>query len=164
MVYAMVLRLSVCMSVCHNYMSEFYNKSSAVAEIGDRLAATDMGRKVGALLWPFPWGKEARSLSNTMSPGLRTTSTPSRPTILVHPTAWPQYANVKRQTNRQRSHSMRRTVLQTVAQKWSNMLSRKQRRMVARDSRFLTPNVSAIFQWDYGVILYNGGGTNTRGV
>jgi len=28
-------------------------KSSAVAEMGDRLATTDMGRKVGGLLCPF---------------------------------------------------------------------------------------------------------------
>jgi len=33
------------------------NKSSAVVEMGDRLATIDMGRKVGGgLLSPFPWG------------------------------------------------------------------------------------------------------------
>ena len=32
-----------------------YNKSSAVAEMGDRLTTVDMGRKVGGLLCPFPW-------------------------------------------------------------------------------------------------------------
>jgi len=32
------------------------NKSSAVGEMGDRLATTDMGREVGRLLCPFPWG------------------------------------------------------------------------------------------------------------
>ena len=32
-----------------------YNKSLAVAEMGDRLATIDMSRKVG-LLCPFPWG------------------------------------------------------------------------------------------------------------
>jgi len=32
------------------------NKSSAVAEMGDRLATIDMGQKVGGLLCPFPWG------------------------------------------------------------------------------------------------------------
>jgi len=31
------------------------NKSSAVAEMGDRLTAIDMGRKVEAAV-PFPWG------------------------------------------------------------------------------------------------------------
>jgi len=37
--------------------------------------------------------------------------------ILVHPTVWPQYTNVTdRQTDRQRSDSIGRTVLQTVAQ------------------------------------------------
>jgi len=33
------------------------NKSSAVAEMGDRLATIDIGRKVGGLLCIFPWGK-----------------------------------------------------------------------------------------------------------
>jgi len=36
------------------YIMEKY-KSSAVAEMGDRLATIDMGRKVGAAC-PFPWG------------------------------------------------------------------------------------------------------------
>jgi len=40
-----------------------YNKSSAVAEMGDRLATIDMDRKLGAL--PLLGG--ARSPSNTMS-------------------------------------------------------------------------------------------------
>ena len=31
-----------------------YNKSSEVAEMGDRLATIDMGRKVGSAV-PFPW-------------------------------------------------------------------------------------------------------------
>jgi len=33
----------------------FNNKCSAVAEMGDRLATTDMGRKLGGGLFPF-WG------------------------------------------------------------------------------------------------------------
>jgi len=33
----------------------YNDKSSAVAEMGDRLASVDMGRKVGAAV-PFPWG------------------------------------------------------------------------------------------------------------
>jgi len=35
------------------------HKSSAVAEMGDRLATTDVGRKVGGCcaLCPFPWGE-----------------------------------------------------------------------------------------------------------
>ena len=64
-----------------------------------------------------------RSLSNTMWPGPRPTCMPSF--ILIHPTVWPQYTNVTdRQTDRtgrqdrrgQRSDSIGRTVLQTVAQ------------------------------------------------
>jgi len=31
-----------------------YNKSSVVAEMGDRLATIDMGRREGELLCPFP--------------------------------------------------------------------------------------------------------------
>ena len=58
------------------------NKSSAVAEMGDRLATIDVGRKVGELLCPSPWG--VGSPSNTMSPGPRPTSVPSG--ILIHPT------------------------------------------------------------------------------
>jgi len=34
-----------------------HNKSSAVTEMGDRLATIDMGRKVGGMLCPFPWGE-----------------------------------------------------------------------------------------------------------
>jgi len=89
------------------------NKSSAVAEMGDRLGTIEMGRKVGALLCPFAWG-EAGFPSNTMSPGPRPASVPSG--ILIHPTVW----NVTdRQTGQmgQRSDSTGRTVLQTVAQK-----------------------------------------------
>ena len=41
--------------------------------------------------------------------------------ILIHPTVWPQYTNVTdrqdRETDRQRSYSIGRTVLETVAQK-----------------------------------------------
>jgi len=57
-------------------------KSSAVAEMGDRLATIGMGRKWGgAAVW-------AGSQSNTMWPGPRPTSLPSG--ILIHPTVWPQ--------------------------------------------------------------------------
>ena len=34
---------------------------------------------------------------------------------LIHPTVWPQYTNVADRTDRQRSDSIGRTVLQTVA-------------------------------------------------
>jgi len=58
-----------------------YNKTSAVPEMGDRLAI-GMGRK---------WGEAAlgaESPSNTLWPGPRPTSLPS--SILIHPTVWPQ--------------------------------------------------------------------------
>jgi len=64
----------------------FYNKSSAVAEVGDCLATIDMDRKVGAAVPLFEGG--AGSPSNTMSPGPRSTSVPSD--ILIRPTVWPQ--------------------------------------------------------------------------
>ena len=64
----------------------------------------------------------AGSPSNTMWPGLRSTSVPSG--IFTHPTVWPQYTNVTRLTHRhadrqdrQRSDSIGRTVLRTVAHK-----------------------------------------------
>jgi len=61
-------------------------KSSAVAEMGDRLATTDMGRKWGGAAvgsWVL-----TGSPSNTMWPGPSPTSLPSG--ILIHPTVWPQ--------------------------------------------------------------------------
>jgi len=54
----------------------------------------------------------------TRSPGPRLASVPSG--ILIDPTVWPQYTNVIDRQDRQdrhRSGSIRRTVLQTVAQK-----------------------------------------------
>jgi len=58
-------------------------KSSAVAEMGDRLGTIDMGRKVeaGAVV-PLSVGG-AWSPSNIMSPGLRPTSVPSGILILL---------------------------------------------------------------------------------
>jgi len=61
-----------------------YNKSSVVAEMGDRLATTDMGRKLGAV--PL-WGG-AGSPCNTMSPEPTSTSLSSG--ILTHPAVCPQ--------------------------------------------------------------------------
>jgi len=70
------------------------NQSSAVAETGDRLATTGMGRKVGegggGAAMPLCVG--AGSPSNTMWPGPRHTSVPSG--ILIRETVWPQYTNV----------------------------------------------------------------------
>jgi len=63
-------------------------------------------------------GGAAGSPSNTMWPGPRPTGMPSF--ILIHPTVWPQYTNVKDRTDRtgQRSHSIGRTVLlPTVSKK-----------------------------------------------
>jgi len=80
-----------------------------------RLAAIDMGRKLGAVLL---WGGGPGSPSNTMWPGPRPTYMPSF--ILIRPTVWPQYTNVTDrtgQTDRQRSDGTGRTVLQTVAEK-----------------------------------------------
>jgi len=64
-------------------------------------------------------GSSAGSQSNTMWPGPRPIGMPSF--ILMHPVIWPQYTNFTDrqtgQTDRQRSDSIGRTVLQTVAQK-----------------------------------------------
>ena len=80
--------------------------------MGDRLPAIDVGQKVGAAV---PLSMGPRSPSNTVSPGPRPTPVPS--SILIHPTVWPQYTNVTDRQTGQRSHSIGRTVLQTVAQK-----------------------------------------------
>jgi len=60
-------------------------KSSAVAEMGDRLAKIGMGRKVGAAV-PL-YVRRSWSPSNTMSPWVPI-SIPSG--ILIHPAVWPQ--------------------------------------------------------------------------
>jgi len=71
-----------------------YNKSSTVAEMGDRLVTIGMGKKWGLLSQCFvPFGGGgAGSPSNTLSPGTRPTSVLTG--ILIHPTVWPQYTNV----------------------------------------------------------------------
>ena len=61
------------------------NKLSAVAEMGNRLATIDMGRKVGGGCCATFWG--AGSPSNAKWPGLRPTSVPSG--ILIHPASNP---------------------------------------------------------------------------
>jgi len=73
-------------------------------------------------LCPF-WGGRAGSPSNRMWPGPRHTWLPSF--ILIHPTVWPKYTNVADrtgQTERQRSDSIQRTVLETVAQRTTTSL------------------------------------------
>ena len=67
------------MKNCHFY------KSSAIAEMGDRLATIDMGRKVGAAV-PLSLGG-AGSRTNTMWPGPMPTCLLSG--ILIHPAVWP---------------------------------------------------------------------------
>jgi len=74
-----------------------------------------MGRQLGCVSL---WGGGAGSPSNTMWPGPRPTCMPSF--ILIRPTVSPQCTNVTdRQTgqDRQRSDTIGRTVLQTVAKK-----------------------------------------------
>jgi len=94
------MTLSITLTV-----TSYIYKSSAVADISDRLATIDKGRKVGAAV-PFSVG-ELGSPSNTMWTGPRPTSVLSD--IVIHPTVWPQYTNVTdRQTDRQRSDSIGR--------------------------------------------------------
>jgi len=71
---------------------------SSIAEMGDRLSAIDMDRKVGAVV-PCSIGGGAGSPSNTMWPVPRPTSIPSG--IWIHPTGWPQYTNVTYSTDRE---------------------------------------------------------------
>jgi len=81
------------------------NKSSAVDQMGDRLATIDMGRKLGGLLAFSGRGAElGPNLTQCgRSRGLYT-SMPSF--ILVHPTVWPQYTNITdRQHRRDRTDS-----------------------------------------------------------
>jgi len=61
------------------------NNSSVLAEMGDRFATIDMGRKVGAdVALSVGVGEGAAgSPTNTMSPEPRPTSVPSG--ILIHP-------------------------------------------------------------------------------
>jgi len=76
---------------CGTLVSE-KNKSPAVAEMGDRLATIDMGRKQGALLCPFP-REGSWAPSNTMCRGPRSTSVPS--VILIRPAVWRQQTLAK---------------------------------------------------------------------
>jgi len=95
------------------------DKSSAVAEMGDRLATVDMGRKVEGCCVPFRG--EAGSPSNTMLCGPRPAYLPSF--IVIHPTVC--NTNVTDRQNRtgldrpdrQWFDSIGGTVLQTVAPK-----------------------------------------------
>jgi len=66
------------------------NKSSAVAEMGDRVPEQWAEKWEGGGVPVSVAG--AGSPSNTMSPEPRNTSLPSG--ILIHPTVWPQCTNV----------------------------------------------------------------------
>jgi len=65
--------------------SQFTNKCSAVAEMGDRFAKIDMGRKVGAAM---PLSGELDPHLTQSGHGPRPTSVPSA--ILIHSAVWPQ--------------------------------------------------------------------------
>ena len=84
------------------------NKSSAVAEMGDRLSTIDMGRNCG----PCPFLVRGAEPHLTQSPGPRPTCMPSF--IFIHPTVWwPQCTNVTdRQTGQDRAGQDRTTVRQ----------------------------------------------------
>jgi len=70
--------------------------SSAVAEMGDRLATIDMCRKVEGSCYCAELG------SHLTQCGLGEAYLRTKWHILIHPTVWPQYTNVTdRQTDRQ---------------------------------------------------------------
>jgi len=77
--------LTCTISAAHKPSETLVNKCSAVAEMGDRLATIDMGRKLGTVSL---LGRGAGSPCNTMRPGPRSTLVPS--CILIHPVVWPQ--------------------------------------------------------------------------
>jgi len=95
---------------------------------GPRPTSIPSGVLIHAAIWPqqiwaenwgtLPlWGRGELSwvpVYYTMWPWPRPTCMPSF--ILIHPTVWPQYTNVTDRIDRQRSDSIGRTVLQTVAQ------------------------------------------------
>jgi len=97
--------------------AEAYLHTKRHLDLCSHLAATDMCRKLGGGLCPFRAGV-AGSPPNTMRPGPRPTCMPCF--ILIRPTVWPQCMNVtdgQTGQERQRTDSIGRTVLQTVAQK-----------------------------------------------
>jgi len=82
------------------------------------LATTDMNRKLGGCSAPF-LRELGLHLTKCGPYRPRATSTPSG--ILIRPAVWLQYTNVTDRQDRQRSGSIGRTVLQTVAQKRGNV-------------------------------------------
>ena len=114
-------------------LGETRSPSNAIMSPGPRPISVPNSILIHQAIWPqrtwpkiggyAPFGG-AGSPSNTMWPGLRPTSASSF--ILIHPTVWPQYTNVTdKQTgqDRQWSDSIGRTILQTVAQKYSARMS-----------------------------------------
>jgi len=109
--------------------------------LGPRPTSLPSGILIHPAIWPQQiwaenwggavplWGRRAESPCNTMWPGPRPSCLPSF--ILIHPIVWPQYTNVTDRTDRQTdrqyrqdrqwSDSIRRTMLQTVAQKLRNL-------------------------------------------
>jgi len=80
-----------------NHYVLIHNKSSAVAEMGDRLATIDMGRKVGGLHVLLSEGG-AGSPSNTVWPGPAEAYLYTPSGMLIHSTVWPQYTNITDRT------------------------------------------------------------------
>jgi len=74
---------ALCSKIFNRFNKKCDNKSSAVAEMGDR-GHNRHRPKRGGRCAGFP--------PNTMWPGLRPTCMPSF--ILIHPTVWPQCTNV----------------------------------------------------------------------
>jgi len=120
---------------------------------GRRPTSIPSGILIHAAIWPEQiwaenWGglcpiggRGAGSLSNTMWAGPRPTCVPNF--ILIHPTVWPQYTNVTDRTGQtgQRSDSIGRTVLQTVAQNYPNFELARQVSIKFGDQMLVTQTV-----------------------
>jgi len=82
---------TVYRSVVDSNTLNSFNKSSAVAEMGDRLATIDMGRKVGVLCHCYFQGWE---LGPNRTHCRLDRDLPARQVfILIDPTVWQQYTN-----------------------------------------------------------------------
>ena len=92
--------------------AEAYLRTKWHPDPSSRLDTTDMDLKWGDCCARL--GGSLVPISNTMWPRPRPTCVSSG--ILIHPTVWPQYTNVTRQTHadKQRCDSIGRTVLQTA--------------------------------------------------
>jgi len=69
-----------------NLRRQYYDKSSAVAGMGDR-GHSRHGPKEGGATVPLSRGELGPRPSNTMWPGPRSTSVPSD--VFIHPAVWP---------------------------------------------------------------------------